>query len=204
MRRTTTLLATLLAALALLLPAAASATVQLEGFYGIERPPSPSFSSAVSGATNSPDLFKSSLQLAGGDVLLNLGILELGAIADTTFGNNTASQTALGGLLGLGLPLGPAKLDLLAEAGGNRYGNFVSNPSIVTSSSSSEWLFYVGLRPGLSVKVSGPVSLGVWAFVRWDVTSRNVPVNVGNATSAGSYKLGGATIGATVRLGLDF
>lgn len=194
----------LLGALALVAPRAASAGAQLEGFYGIERPPSPSFSSAVSGATNSPDLFKSSLQLAGGDLLLDLGGLELGAIVDTTFGNNTASQTAIGALAGLGLPIGPAKLDLLAEAGGNRYGNFVSNPGIVTSSSTSEWLFYVGLRPGLSVRVAGPITLGVWAFVRWDVTSKNVPVTVGNASSAGSYKLGGASIGATLRLGLSF
>jgi hypothetical protein len=194
----------LLSALALIVPAVGSATVQLEGFYGIERPNSPSFSAAVSGATNSPSLFDTSLQIAGGDLLINLGGLELGAIADTTFGHHTASLTALGALLGFGLPLGPAKLDLLAEAGGHRYGNFVSNPDIVTASSTSEWLFYVGLRPGISFHVSGPVTLGLWAFVRWDVTSRNVPVTVGNASSAGSYKLGGATIGATARLGFDF
>ena len=188
---------------ALVAPAAASALdLQVEGFYGIERPPSTDFRSAVSGA-NAPGLFDSSLQLAGGDLLLNLGGLELGAIADATFGHNTASQTAIGALAGLGLGLGSAKLDLLAEAGGHRYGNFVSHPEIVTASSSDEWLFYVGLRPGISFKFAGPLSIGLWAFVRWDVNSQNVPVTVGSAGNAGSYKLGGTTIGATVRIGFD-
>src|SRR5512142_2785123 len=91
----------LAAAAALLAPATASAIdLQIEGFYGLERPPTTSFSAATSGVGSASDLFSSSLQLAGGDVLLNLGGLELGAIGDVTFGNNTASQTALGGLVG--------------------------------------------------------------------------------------------------------
>ena len=191
----------LVGAVALIAPGAASATdIQIEGFYGIERPPTTDFRTAVSGA-NAPGLFDTSLQLAGGDVLLNLGGLELGAIADTTFGHDTASQTSIGGLAGFALGLPTGKIDLLAEAGGHRYGNFVSNSQIVTSSSTDEWLFYVGLRPGISFKFSGPFSLGLWAFVRWDVSSHNVPVTVGSAGNAGSYKLGGTTIGATVRLG---
>jgi hypothetical protein len=182
----------------LIAPGAASAfDVQLEGFYGLERPPTTSFSAAVSGTGTASDLFNTSLQLAGGDLLLNLGGLELGAIADVTFGHDTASQTAIGGLAGLGLGFASGKLDLLAEAGGHRYGNFASNPDIVTASSTSEWLFYVGLRPGITFKLAAPISLGLWTFVRWDVTSHDVPVTVGSASSAGSYKLGGTTIGAT-------
>lgn len=191
-------------AAALIAPTAASALdLQVEGFYGLERPPTTSFSAATSGVGSASDLFKTSLQLAGGDVLLNLNGLELGAIADVTFGNNTASQTAIGALAGAAIAVGPAKLDLLAEVGGHRYGNFVSNPDIVTASSSSQWLAYVGLRPGVSFKLGGPLSLGVWGFVRWDVQSQNVPVTVGSASSSGSYKLGGTTVGATVRLGFD-
>lgn len=196
----------LLGAMALLVPAAALANsnVMIEGFYGIERPPSTSFSAAVSGAVNSPDLFSSSLQLAGGDVLVDLGGLELGVIGDTTFGHNTASQTVLGALGGLALGTGTARIDLLAEAGGNRYGSLSAHPD-VTASSTDEWLFYVGLRPGVSFKLSGgPITAGLWGFVRWDVTSKNVPVTVGNVANAGSYKLGGTTIGATLRLGFEF
>ncbi|SRR6266568_1681321 len=195
-----------LAIAALLVPATASASsIRIEGFYGLERPPSISFSSAVSGAgsASASDLYKTSLQLAGGDVLVNLGGLELGAIVDTTFGNSSPSQTALGGLAGVGLELGGLKLDLLAEAGGHRFGNFADNPDIVTSSSSSDWLFYVGLRPGITFNLGGPISLGLWAFVRWDVTSHDLPVTVGSASSAGTYSLGGTTIGATIRLGFD-
>ena len=189
-------------ALALSAPAAASASsLRIEGFYGWERPPTISFS----GTGSASNLYQSSLQIAGGDVLLNLGGLELGAIIDTTFGGDKASQTAFGGLLGLGLDLEGVKLDLLGEAGGHRYGNFAKNPDIVTASSSTEWLAYIGIRPGLTFKLSGPLILGVWGFVRWDVTSRELPVTVGsaNAASAGSYKLGGSTIGVTLRLGFD-
>jgi hypothetical protein len=195
----------LLAAAALLAPRAASAFIGVEGFYGISRPPTTTFNAAVSGAASAPDLFKSSLQLAGGDVLVNLGALEFGAIIDTTFGSNTASQTAIGALGGLLLGDETLRIDLLAEAGGHRYGNFLEQPEIVTASSKDEWFFYVGLRPGVAFKLGGgPVFLGLWAFVRWDVTTKNVPVTVGSANAEGSYKLGGTTIGATLRLGLEF
>ncbi len=192
-----------LAAVALLTPCIASADFKIEGFYGIERPPAPDFSSAVSGTTSSPSLFDTSPQMAGGDLLLNLGGLELGAIIDTTFGHHTASQTAIGALGGVAFGE-TLKVDLLAEAGGHRYGDFVSNPEIVTASSTEQWFFYVGLRPGFTVKLGdGPLSIGAWGFVRWDVTTQNVPVTVGSAGNAGSYKLGGTTIGATLRLGFD-
>jgi hypothetical protein len=188
----------------LVAPVAASATgLQLEGFYGLSRPPSTSFSAAVSGIGSASDLFSSSLQLAGGDVLVDLGGLELGAIGDVTFGHDSASQSALGALIGFAGTAAGMKIDVLAEAGGHRYGDFTKNPDVVTASSSSEWLFYVGLRPGVTFQLGGPVSLGLWAFVRWDVTSEHVPVTVGNAASAGSYKLGGTTIGATLRLGFS-
>ena len=190
----------------LAVPAAARAQgagLQLEGFYGLERPPSTSFSAAVSGVGSASNLFNSSLQLAGGDVLLNLGGLELGAIGDVTFGSNTASQTALGGLIGAAIAPPGMKLDFLAEAGGHRIGDFTKNPDVVTASSSSEWLFYVGLRGGISFQLGGPLSLGLWGFVRWDVTSHDVPVTVGSAGSAGSYSLGGTTIGGTLRLGFS-
>jgi hypothetical protein len=194
----------LLGAVALLAPGAAIAGIGIEAFYGIERPPSTSFSAAVSGATSSPSLFDTSLQMAGGDVLVDLGPLVVGAIGDTTFGHHTASQTALGVLGGLALGVGIFRIDLLGEAGGHRYGNLASNPEIVTASSTEQWLFYLGLRPGVSFKLGdGPLFVGLWGFVRFDVTSQNVPVTVGSAASEGSYKLGGTTIGATLRLGFQ-
>jgi hypothetical protein len=201
-------LAPLVLAVLALAPRAASALVSVEAFYGLTRPPSASFSAAASSAANNPDLVASSLNIAGGNVILHLGTLELGAIADTSFKSGSASQTALGGLVGLGFDLASSlRLEALGEVGAQRYGDFLENSKIVTASSKSEWFAYVGLRPGIAYKFGGgPFLLGLWGFVRWDLTSSNVPVNVQSAsgTSPGSVKLGGATIGAVARVGLDF
>jgi hypothetical protein len=202
--------APLLVAAAILVPAAASAAVTVEAFYGIARPPSADFSAAVSGAQNDPDLIDNSLNIAGGSLILHLGILELGAIADVSWKSGSASQTALGALLGVGGDVGGTlRLELLGEFGGHRYGDFTENPDIVTASSSSEWLAYIGLRPGIAYRVpfgNMGIVIGVWGFARWDLTTSDVPVTVGTVddTSAGSVELGGTTIGAVARVGLDF
>ncbi|HEY6002928.1 MAG TPA: hypothetical protein VIV57_08630 [Anaeromyxobacter sp.] len=198
-----------LAALALA-PRAADALLSVDVFYGLTRPPSASFSAAVAGAQNNPDLIASSLQIAGGDVLLHLGTLELGAIVDTSFKSGSASQTAVGALGGVGFDLlKTLRVEALGEVGGQRYGDFTKNPSILTASSKSEWLAYVGLRPGVAYRFDvGPAGflVGLWGFVRWDLTTSTVPVTVASAsgTQPGSVKLGGATIGAVARVGLDF
>lgn len=202
-----------LAAAAILAPHAASAAVSLEVFYGLARPKAGDFSSAVSGTAEDPDLYDNSVNIAGGNVILHLGILELGAVIDSTWKSGSASQTAIGGLVGLGWDLGGwLRLEALGEVGGQRYGNFAEDPDVVTASSSSEWLAYVGLRPGAAVRIpvgetrKTAVLIGIWAFARWDVTDATVPVTVGSAggTSAGDLELGGTTIGAALRLGLDF
>lgn len=203
---------TMLVALAVLSPGpgwGASPGFAIEGLYGLARPPEANFRAAVSGAANEDDLSESSLQIAGGTLLLNFGFFELGAIVDTTFGDGV-TQTAIGGLGGFrfGERL---RLDLLGEVGGHRFGNVADDPSIVTASSTDQWLFYVGLRPGLAYKIEigEPGGLGflvgVWGFVRWDVTDENVPVTVGGAGGAtpGNVELGGTSIGATLRAGIE-
>lgn len=200
----------LLLAAAILAPRTASAIASLEAFYGISRPPSGSFHSAVSGAANDPHLLRDSLQIAGGNLLLHLGTFEVGAIADTSWRSGSASQSAIGGLLGIGGDIGRSvRLELLGEVGGHRYGNFLENSRIVTASSSSQWLAYLGLRPGIAFRVtqgSPSVLIGIWGFARWDLDNKNVPVTVASAdnTALGSVKLGGTTIGAVARIGLDF
>lgn len=198
----------LVLAMLALAPRAASALVSVDAFYGLTRPPSATFSTAVSGAQNNPDLIASSLQIAGADAILHLGTLELGAIVDTSFKSNSASQTALGALAGIGFDLASLRLEALGEIGGHRYGDFTKNPSIITASSKEEWLAYVGLRPGIAYRFGSTPGLlvGLWGFVRWDLTTANVPVTVGSASnqSPGSVKLGGATIGAVARVGIDF
>lgn len=195
-----------LAAAALVAPGLAFGGGTIEGFYGIARPPGTSFHSDVSGAVHDPDLFNNSQQIAGADILFNLMWLEFGAVADHSWASGKASQTAVGALLGPRLDAGPVRLDLLGEAGAHRFGNLGSE----TNGNKDEWFGYVGLRPGAAFRFAPPgepgVILGVWTFVRWDLSSKRVPVtaaNAGNAT-AGSLKLGGSTIGATLRLGYEF
>jgi hypothetical protein len=195
-----------LAGAALLAPSLAFGTGTIEGFYGIARPPGTSFRSDVSGAVHDPHLFRNSEQNAGGDLMFNLSWLQFGAIADHSWASGKASQTALGGLLGVKLALGPVRLDLMGEGGAHRYGDLGSE----TNSNKDQWLAYLGLRPGVAFKLSDPDKpgflVGVWTFVRWDLNSKRVPVTAANAgdVSPGSVRLGGSTVGATLRLGFDF
>jgi hypothetical protein len=201
----------MLLALTLLPPASAwgaAPGVTIEGLYGLARPPEASFRAAVSGAAEDDDLSESSLQIAGGTVLLSFGAFEVGALLDTTFGDGV-TQTAIGALAGFRMG-DRLRLDVLGEIGGHRFGNVADDPSVVTASSADEWLFYVGLRPGLAyrIEVGNPGGLGfllgLWGFVRWDVTDDNVPVTVGGAGGAtpGNVELGGTSIGLTLRAGI--
>jgi hypothetical protein len=197
-------------AAALLLPHAATAAVTIEGFYGIVRPPSADFSAAVSGAADDPDLFDNSLQLAGGSLILHLGVFELGVIADTAFDSGSARQLAIGGLAGFGFDVArTVRLEALGEVGAQRYGDFTEDRDIVTSSSSEEWFAYVGLRPGIAFRFNpdgAGLIVGVWGFVRWDLDSTEVDVTVASAddVAPGSLELGGTSIGAVARIGIDF
>lgn len=192
-----------LVAAALLVPGLAHGVgLTVEGFYGLTRPPD----NSIDNALDDGNIFDDSLQLAGGDVLIRFGMLQLGAIADVNWGERTATQTALGALAGVALPLGPARLDLMGEIGGQRYGNLAENREVVTSSTREQWLAYVGLRPGIAFKVGtlGPgLQIGVWTFARWDLQKEDVRVSLAGG-GEGDYELGGVTLGATLRVGVDF
>ena len=202
-------IAPLLLAAAVLAPSAASATVSVEAFYGISRPPSADFRSAVTGVGDDPHLFDNSLQIAGGNVLLHLGLLEIGAIGDFSWKSGSARQTAFGGLLGVGGDMGALRLELLGEVGAQRYGNFLDNRRVITASSTNQWFAYVGVRPGIAYRFNpgNPGFLiGIWGFARWDLNSKDVRVTVASAdnTALGTLDLGGTTIGAVARVGFDF
>jgi hypothetical protein len=201
-----------LVAAVLAVPQAAHAAVSIEAFYGLSRPRADSFSQAISGTSSDPNLYASSLNIAGGDLILHLGLLEIGGIIDTSWKSGSASQTAIGGLIGVGGDWqGWLRLEALGEVGAQRYGNFAENPSIA-SSGSDQWLMYVGLRPGVALHIPTSadgkigVLVGVWGFARWDLNTTTTAVSVGNAgsTSPGSIKLGGTTVGAELRLGVEF
>ncbi|HYD42083.1 MAG TPA: hypothetical protein VEB43_14730 [Anaeromyxobacter sp.] len=192
-----------LVAAALLVPGLAKGVgLTVEGFYGLTRPPETNISNAL----EDRNIFDDSLQLAGADVLIRLGVFEFGAIADVNWGEGTATQSAIGGLAGFAVPLGPARLDLLGEIGGQRYGNLARNPNIADTDRRDQWLAYVGLRPGLAFKVGsgGPgLLVGIWTFARWDLQKEDVPVTL-EGGGTGDYELGGVTLGATLRVGVDF
>lgn len=196
--------ATMLVALMVSLPQAAWGATPgfaIEALYGFARPPEADFRAALGAAVDDEDLSESSLQIAGGTLLINFGAFEIGAIADKTFGDGV-TQTSVGGLVGfrLGESL---RLDLLGEVGGQRFGD-------IRGSSAEEWLMYVGLRPGLAYRfeLGAPGGagflLGVWGFVRWNVTDEEVRVTAGAVDDVGDVDLGGTTIGATLRAGFGF
>ncbi len=200
-----------LLAAAMAIPRTAGAVVSIEAFYGITRPSSAGFTAAVSGAADDPDLIDSSLHVAGGDIILHLRWFEIGAIADASWRSGSASQTAIGALVGIGGDYRRVlRLEALGEIGGERYGNFLENANVVTSSSTSEWFTYVGLRPGIAYRIEigrcTGVLVGLWGYVRWDLTTSNLPVTVRSAsgTAPGTLELGGTTIGAVARVGIDF
>jgi hypothetical protein len=194
---------TTLVALTVLLPHAAWGATPgfaIEGLYGFARPPEADFRAALGAAVEDDDFSESSLQIAGGTLLLNFGAFEIGAIVDRTFGDGV-TQTSVGGLVGFRIG-DQLRLDLLGEVGGQRYGD-------IRGSSAEEWLMYVGVRPGIAYRfeIGAPGGagflLGVWGFARWNVTDERVRVTVGTVDDVGDVDLGGTTIGATLRAGFE-
>jgi hypothetical protein len=200
----------LLAAVVLLAPATGDAAdFSIEALYGISWPPAADFNSAVS-SVNSQDVSENTSQIVGGTLLLNLSAFDFGAIVDTTISDKGPDQTAIGALAGIRLGK-KLRLDLLGEIGGHHYGNVFQNTDVVTGSTEEAWLMYVGLRPGLAYRLDlgseggMGILVGVWGYVRWDVTDKHVPVNAGSGVpSPGEVDLGGTTIGLTLRGGIEF
>jgi hypothetical protein len=194
----------------LLAPAAANAqgtSVSIEALYGVVWPPAADFESAV-GDVDSDDVSEDTAQIVGGTILLNFGLIDLGAILDTSMTDQGPDQTVIGALGGIRLGESKLRLDLLGEIGGQRYGNVFEDSDVVTGSTEDQWLMYVGLRPGISYRLgSGEgmgIIVGVWGFARWDLTEENVPVTAGGDVDEGDVDLGGTTVGATLRAGIEF
>lgn len=154
---------------------------------------------------SSSQQLKDASQSIGATAILRLGMLDVGAIGELGRPGKTNDTTVLGLLGGVNLDVGPLRFEALGELGGHRYGNAVHNSTLISESTGSDWLVYVGLRPGLSMKLGedGRWLLGVWGFARWDVTSKTVPVTAAGGGSAGDYKLGGSQFGGQLRFGFS-
>jgi hypothetical protein len=141
----------------------------------------------------------------GATAIVRLGALDAGALVELGRPGRANTTTAIAALAGLNLGLGGIQIDALGELGGHRYGDALHNPSVILDSNRSDWLAYVGLRPGISIHLGerGGVLLGIWGFARWDVTDKNIPVTLASGAGYGSYKLGGTQFGAALRLGFS-
>lgn len=142
------------------------------------------------------------LGLAG---ILKLGTLEVGALVESGSQSGGGKTLTAGALGGLGLDLMGLKLEALAELGGHRFADFLKDPSVAQLSTDNAWLYYVGLRPGLSYAFGTGLKfvVGIWAFARWDLTTKNVTVTPTAGGASTTYKLGGSDFGASLRLGVS-
>ncbi len=201
MTRTRTL-ALLLTVAALATPIAARADVfglTVEVWGGWKRYDALGLKNNLSSAPDR-DLLKGSFNAVGGDAVLKLGLLELGALYEGGLNYASTRTATLAPMAGLGFDVSFLRVELLGEVGGQRYYN-------IAGSTQSTWLPFLGVRPGLSLRldVLGPVRLvlGAWGFSRWDLTKStvNVPGTANGPSTA--YDVGGNTIGVVGRVGLE-
>jgi hypothetical protein len=152
--------------------------------------------------TDAQRLRDTSLSL-GATAILRLGFLEVGALGELGRPGRENPTAAVAGLAGVGVSLGRLRIEGLGELGGHRYVDALSNPSVIVDTDRSDWLAYVGLRPGISLRLGqgGNALIGVWGYARWDVTSKDVAVTLADLSGSGTYALGGSQVGVAIRLG---
>ncbi len=143
---------------------------------------------------------------AGATAILRLGLLEVGAIGELGRPGKDNSTAAIGALAGVGLNLGRLRLEGLGELGGHRSADALQNPSVIVDTNRSDWLAYVGLRPGVALRLGeeGNALIGLWGYARWDLSTKGIPVTLANLSGSGKYDLGGSQIGIALRLGVSF
>jgi hypothetical protein len=179
--------------------------VDVSVHYGVDKYDSVGLRNGLSSTDfSSSQQLSDASQSVGATVIARLGVLDLGVIGELGRPGKDNTTSVLGALAGLNFDVGMLRLEALAEAGGHRYGNALTNSAVIGNSTRSDWLAYAGLRPGVAVRLGEtPWFLGVWAFARWDLTSKNVQVTLQNGSGTGSYKLGGSQFGAALRLGVS-
>jgi hypothetical protein len=144
-------------------------------------------------------------QSYGATGIFRLGLLSAGALVEVGRPGRENTTTAIAALGGFNVQVWRFQLDALGEAGGHRYGDALHNPAVIVDANRSDWLPFVGLRPGFSLRLGEHknVLLGVWGFSRRDVNRMDVPVTLAGGGGAGFYGLGGKQVGAGVRLGIS-
>jgi hypothetical protein len=174
---------------------------------GMDRYDSVSLKSGLRAAdfTDAQRLKDSSLTV-GATAIVRLGLFELGLLGEQGRPGRSNPTATFGALGGIGMSLGRLRLEGLAELGGQRYADALNNPAVIQDTNRADWLAYVGLRPGVSLRLgeSGNWLIGVWGFARWDLMQKTVRVTLADLSGSGQYDLGGSQIGAALRLGFTF
>lgn len=142
----------------------------------------------------------------GATAIVRLGLLEVGVLGELGRPGRSNSTATFGALGGVGVSLGWLRLEGLGELGGQRYADALHNPGVIQDTNRADWLAYVGLRPGLYVRLgeSGNGILGLWGYARWDLMKKDVRVTLADLSGTGTYSLGGSQLGVALRLGVTF
>ncbi len=199
----------LAAAMALSVPGMAHAwSLSADIWTGASRQDATSLKSGLSLAQG--DVLQGSFNATGLTAILKVGLLEAGLLWEGGLDFRSTQSGVVGPLLGVGLePLDWLRVEGLAEIGGHQLSNIGGGSGLSISGDTSAWLPYVGLRPGVSLRLPvGPVKmiLGAWAFARWDLQSKQATVNITSqaGTTVNTYQLGGSTVGLVGRVGVEF
>ena len=197
--RTTLALALALAAL----PALASG-LDLSLHYGIDKYDAVGLRSGLRNTDfSSSQKLDDASQSVGATIIARLGMLDLGVIGELGRpgkDNTTSVVGALADSTSTSARCGSRRSERWA---GTATATPSTNSAVIKDTSRSDWLAYAGVRPGISVRLGGPLFIGVWAFARWDLTSKDVPVTLAGGSGTSTYKLGGSQFGAALRLGIS-
>jgi hypothetical protein len=140
----------------------------------------------------------------------NLGALAMGGTVDGFPGIFGDGRMALGGLAGWQSKVGSLRMQILGEAGADRFSNVGGTLFSEQLGAKNSWLPYSGIRFGVArcLPKDGHFEIGFWLFARYDLGQKTV-TNVTTGILGGpdvytNFKLGGFMAGLGFRVGLRF
>jgi hypothetical protein len=154
------------------------------------------------------DLLEGDFDAVGASAVLRLGWLEVGALYEGTLLDQDARSEVVTPLVGFKWDLTRRiRVEVLGELGGHRITDIGSGNDLLAERPKTVWLPYVGVRPGVSLRLPlGPTRLVLSAtpFARWDLVKKDVSIQ----TTAGPdtrtiYEAGGSTFGLVGGLGIE-
>jgi len=148
--------------------------------------------------------------LLGLSAVGNLGELAIGGSIDGFPGMFGDGRMALGGLAGWQPKIGNLRIQILGEAGADRFSNVGGTLFSEQLGAKNSWLPYGAIRLGVmrSLPKDGHFEIGLWLFGRYDLgqkTVTSVTTGIfGGPTVYTDFQLGGFMAGLGFRIGLRF